>query len=182
MAGVKTPDGRYVVVRGRLWRATNPQLSEERRAALTAELMDARRRVGAALRGNDRAAERIARQDVHRSKLALGERGPVWWGDDAPDCHRRMARNTEYRDWYERSARWEEAILEMLDERAGSASICPSEVARRVEPETWRGHMEEARDAARRLARRGEVAITQRGKVLDPNEPWRGAVRIGRSH
>ena len=26
--------------------------------------------------------------------MALGERGPVWWTDGAPDLNRQMARNT----------------------------------------------------------------------------------------
>jgi hypothetical protein len=30
----------------------------------------------------------------------LGERGPVWWTDGAPDFNRRMARNTPYADWF----------------------------------------------------------------------------------
>ena len=33
-----TPDGRYFVVRGRLWRCSNPQLPDEERQRLTAEL------------------------------------------------------------------------------------------------------------------------------------------------
>ena len=35
-----TPDGRYIVVRGRLWRATNPSLPEPERQRLTQALMD----------------------------------------------------------------------------------------------------------------------------------------------
>lgn len=34
------------------------------------------------------------------AKHALGERGPVWWGDGAPDLTRRMARTTGYADWF----------------------------------------------------------------------------------
>jgi hypothetical protein len=37
---------------------------------------------------------------VDAAKTALGERGPVWWSDGAPDQNRRMARNTPYADWY----------------------------------------------------------------------------------
>lgn len=96
----RTPDGRYIVVRGRLWRATNPQLSEAERARLTAVLMDARRAVGAAQRAKDEAGLRAARRAVDAAKVALGERGPVWWTDGAPDYNRRMARNTPYADWW----------------------------------------------------------------------------------
>ena len=97
-----TPDGRYFVVRGRLWRCSDPSLPPERREALVAELMDARRRVGAALKTDDADAERAARADVDRAKVALGERGPVWWTDGAPDWNRRMARNTPYAEWWAR--------------------------------------------------------------------------------
>jgi hypothetical protein len=38
-AGPLTPDGRYLVVRGRLWRTSNPALSPERRQALVDALM-----------------------------------------------------------------------------------------------------------------------------------------------
>ena len=181
MDPIITPDGRYLVVRGRLWRAANPQLAPEERVALTAALMDARRAVGTALRNGDLEAQRAARRGVDRAKVALGERGQVWWTDGTPDLNRRLIRNTPYRDWYEQAVRWDEAILAMLDERAPESSICPSEVARRVAPDGWRTHMDDAREAARRLARQGAVRITQRGKTLDPDGPFRGPVRIYRS-
>ena len=94
-----TPDGRYFVVRGRLWRKANPQLPDELRDLLVKQLMDARR----ALRGSRPEAERsAAREQVDAAKRALGERGPVWWTDGAPDFNRRMAKNTPYREWFER--------------------------------------------------------------------------------
>lgn len=68
------------------------------------------------------------------------------------------------------------AVRGLLDSRSGS--ICPSEAARAVGGEDWRPLMEAAREAARRLARAGEVEITQRGTVLDPDGMWRGPVRI----
>ena len=95
-----TPDGRYIVVRGRIWRRANPALGAERLAELTAELMNARRAVGAALRNDDGVALTAARSRVNVIKAALGERGPVWWTDGAPDQNRCMARNTAYADWY----------------------------------------------------------------------------------
>ena len=96
-----TPDGRYFVVRGRLWRTSNPALPPERRSALTRELMGARRAVGVALRADDADALHAARAAVDAAKTALGERGPVWWTDGAPDYNRHMARNSPYRDWYD---------------------------------------------------------------------------------
>jgi hypothetical protein len=94
-----TPDGRYFVVRGRLWRMANPHLPEGEREGLVKALMAARRQVGAARRAGDPEGEAQARADVDRAKRALGERGPVWWRDGAPDLNRRMARSTPYADW-----------------------------------------------------------------------------------
>jgi len=95
-----TPDGRYLVVRGRLWRATNPNLSANERHSLTAKLMEARRSVGVARRKNDLALLRAAGHEVHTAKVALGERGPVWWDDGAPDYNRHLVKNTPYAEWY----------------------------------------------------------------------------------
>ena len=94
-----TPDGRYFVVRGRLWRTSNPSLSLERREQLVKELMAARRAVAAARRKKDDRMESRAHAAVDSAKTALGERGPVWWDDGAPDLNRHMARNTLYADW-----------------------------------------------------------------------------------
>ncbi|MGY4516472.1 hypothetical protein [Lysobacter sp. HA18] len=95
-----TPDGRYIVVRGRLWRRPDPALTDEERERLTHALMDARRDVRRALASGDGAAEKLARQQVHAAKVALGERGDVWWDDGSPDFNRRLARNTPYAGWY----------------------------------------------------------------------------------
>ena len=97
----RTPDGRYFVHKGRLWRCTNPDLPEDRRKELVARLMKARSAVGKALREKDEEAERAARHDVNETKIALGERGPVWWTDGAPDYNRRMAHKTPYAAWFE---------------------------------------------------------------------------------
>jgi hypothetical protein len=94
-----TPDGRYFVVRGRLWRMANPGLPECQRQALVQALMTARRAVGTARRAGDAAALVAARAAVDRAKRGLGERGPVWWNDGAPDLNRRMARTTDYAGW-----------------------------------------------------------------------------------
>ena len=95
-----TPDNRYFVVRGRLWRKANPDLPENKRAQLVTDLMQARRDVGQALRKKDEIAETVARQAVDAAKRGLGERGPPWWSDGAPDYNRRMACNTPYAQWY----------------------------------------------------------------------------------
>ncbi|WP_205289427.1 hypothetical protein [Lysobacter sp. TY2-98] len=95
-----TPDGRYIVVRGRLWRRADPTLSDDEREQLTRALMRARREIRRALEDGNGAAEKRARQRAHAAKLALGERGPVWWDDGSPDLNRRLADNTPYATWY----------------------------------------------------------------------------------
>ena len=75
----RSEDGRYVVIRGRRWRATDTAVPEEVAAVLRRELMSARRAVGAALRSGDEPAERAARARVQRTKTALGGRGTPWW-------------------------------------------------------------------------------------------------------
>lgn len=75
----RTPDGRYIIVNGRRWRATNPNVPEERRQALVNDLMQARRDVAKAKRLGDEDAEREARRRVNDAKVALGERGKPWW-------------------------------------------------------------------------------------------------------
>jgi hypothetical protein len=91
----------------------------------------------------------------------------------------------------------EDAIRDLLAARARSATICPSEAARRVagpdggngtdggtdgggDPDAWRELMEPARMAARRLVARGEVQIVQGGRVVDPSTA-KGPIRIRRS-
>lgn len=95
-----TPDGRYVVVRGRLWRASNPALGDAARAGLVDALMAARRAVGRARKDADADAEHRAHVAVNVAKIGLGERGPPWWTDDAPDLNRVMVANTSYAGWY----------------------------------------------------------------------------------
>lgn len=90
----RTADDRYVVVRGRRWRASDPRLPEEVRQRLVAHLMSARRDVGQALRAEDPGAEKRARGRVRRAKEGLGERGSPWW--EMPLADRRH--------------RWEEAL------------------------------------------------------------------------
>jgi hypothetical protein len=95
-----TPDGRYFVVKDRLWRCANPALSEEERSTLVRQLMSARRAVRAAMRTEDAEALRLARNAVNEAKIALGERGAAWWTDGAQDYNRKYVRNSPYASWY----------------------------------------------------------------------------------
>jgi hypothetical protein len=77
----------------------------------------------------------------------------------------------------------ETAIIDLLAQRPYGATICASEAARAVaddaSSDAWRGLMEPARAAARRLVVVGEVEITQRGRVVDPSTA-KGPIRIRR--
>jgi hypothetical protein len=100
-----TPDGRYFVVRGRLWRMANPGLDQIRRAELVGRLMQARRAVRDAKKTADGEAEAVAHKAVDKIKRALGERGHAWWHDGSPDLNRHMVKNTTYADWYAKIGR-----------------------------------------------------------------------------
>lgn len=74
----RTPDGRYVVVSGRRWRASDPSIPEPLRQQLVDVLMAARRAV--------RTEGDAARPRVHDAKVALGERGQPWWEEPEPEA------------------------------------------------------------------------------------------------
>jgi hypothetical protein len=94
-----TPDGRYLVIRGRLWRATNPGLPEDEKDFWVCQLMAARRALRASASVERRAD---ARALVDHAKRRLGERGPPWWTDGSPDMNRKLVKNTPYGEWFRR--------------------------------------------------------------------------------
>ncbi len=81
-----TPDGRYLVSRGVLKRCTNPHLDDSTRRKAIKTLMQARMTQDA--------------QAVLNSKVALGEAGPVWWEDGAPDFSGKHPADTPYAAWW----------------------------------------------------------------------------------
>lgn len=85
----RTEDGRYVVIDGRRWRASDPAIPEAEAAELRRALMAARRAVGAALKADDAEAESRARAGVQAAKVALGERGAPWWEQSDDERRRR---------------------------------------------------------------------------------------------
>ncbi|MEU0144368.1 DUF3253 domain-containing protein [Streptomyces sp. NPDC006288] len=79
--------------------------------------------------------------------------------------------------------RLERTILELLERRGPTATICPSDAARAVysgDGDGWRALMEPARRAAGRLVAAGEVEITQAGRPVEPGRA-RGPIRIRRA-
>jgi hypothetical protein len=73
----------------------------------------------------------------------------------------------------------ERSILSLLATRARDATVCPSEVARAVQPDDWRPLMEPVREAARRLVAKGLLDITQQGRVVDASTA-KGPIRLRR--
>jgi hypothetical protein len=96
-----TPDRRYFVVRGRLWRLSNPRLDPAMHERLVRELMSARRAVRDATDSKERIGARLR---VAAAKKALGEREEVWWDDGAPDYNRCLAVETPYAAWFSQSS------------------------------------------------------------------------------
>ncbi len=96
-----TLNGRYIVIDGRRWRATDPLIPDERAAELRSTLMAWRREVKT-VRGTP--DEQQVRAGVQAAKVALGERGtPPWW------------EQTEA----ERRARWETYVPKPVRNRPG---------------------------------------------------------------
>jgi hypothetical protein len=159
----RTPDGRHIVVDGRRWRATDPDIPERLGAELRSELMAARRAVGVAMRTSDDAAEAAARRRVADAKIALGERGAPWWEPATPATLR---------------TRSVAAARTLLRHRDASSSICPSDAAKVTEFRRWREVLPEVRASLSELIDRGELVITRGAETVASFEG--GPVRIRR--
>jgi hypothetical protein len=70
-------------------------------------------------------------------------------------------------------------ILKLCAERGPARTVCPSEVARAlaIGEDSWRALMPEIRRIAARLAAKGRIVVTQRGKTVDATCA-RGAIRL----
>ena len=150
-----TPDGRYVLIGGRRWRATDPHIPDSLRSELVAELMSARRDV--------RTDAAMARPRVNDAKVALGERGDPWWAPTPRGQRNRLAAT----------------MLALLRHRSVEATICPSDAARVVGGTSWRALMDEARSVAAELALQQVIVILQHGEEVELANTV-GPVRLGR--
>lgn len=158
----RTPDGRYVVVAGRRWRASDPAIPDGLRRELVAELMAARREVRAA--GGDERRTAAARARVQDAKVALGERGEPWWGPAADDG---------------RSVRVRAAMLALLRARDPQATVTPGDAARVAGGSAWFLGLSAARRVAAELVDAGVLEV-RRGEPSDDPRRERGAPRLGR--
>lgn len=150
-----TGDGRYLIVNGRRWRATDPAIPETLRQELVNELMAARRLV--------RTDPDHARPRVQDAKVALGERGDPWWEPTEQGRRARLA----------------SAVRALLRHRGPEATICPSDAARVAGGESWRDLLDTAREVAAELARDGTITVRQRGADVDAATA-KGPIRLAR--
>lgn len=93
----ETPDSRYFVARGKLWRKGDPALPDAERRSAIKTLMRARL---AARSAPDEASRLQALDEVEAAKVRLGERGPVWWSDGAPDEQGTPPLESRYAGWW----------------------------------------------------------------------------------
>lgn len=71
---------------------------------------------------------------------------------------------------------YRDSILKLLHQRQGGQTICPSEVLHAGQ-KTDKVMMEHVRRSARLLAAKGLIEITQKGKIVDPQN-FRGPIRL----
>jgi len=164
----RASESTHLVIDGRRWRKSDPNIPEKLRSELVHALMDARRGVLAAKRAADPAAEQAARARVQDAKLALGERGEPYWEERSEAGQRKRAAAT---------------IRALLSHRAacsGGATICPSDVARTIGGETWRECMALVREVAAGLVERGQLRVLQRGREVAIDQV-RGPIRFALS-
>ena len=71
----------------------------------------------------------------------------------------------------------ETAILDLLAQAPAGKSVSPEQVARAVDPESWRRMLGRVRAVAIGLARQGRLVITRHGKPADP-DTFKGVYRL----
>ena len=75
------------------------------------------------------------------------------------------------------SAPVETAIFDLLAKVPAGKSVSPEEVAKAIEPESWRRMLGHVRATAIGLARQEKLVITRHGKPADP-EKFKGVWRM----
>lgn len=156
-----TEDGRHIIVNGRKWRATDPDIPAPLRTELVKELMGARRTIRNFK--HDPEVVAAARLRVQNAKVALGERGEPWW--ETPTAAGQRERIVS-------------AIHALLNGRKADATICPSDIARIVGSPQWRPLMDTVRAVGVELAAANLITVTQRGEPVPDPATASGPVRF----
>ena len=99
---------------------------------------------------------------------------------EQPYCYQTLVLSSSTRPLDESQLAIERLIVSLLALRKETESICPSEIARAIDPDAWRALMAPIRVVAKRLAAAGIVEISQHGVVVVPNGHWRGPIRLRR--
>lgn len=71
----------------------------------------------------------------------------------------------------------EAAILDLLAKVPPGKSVSPEDVARALDPESWRRTLGHVRAVARGLARQGKLVILRHNKPADPDD-FKGVYRL----
>lgn len=74
------------------------------------------------------------------------------------------------------------AILQLVAQAGNGKTVDPSDVAKKLAPEDWRGKLKAVRRAANALAREGQIAIYRKGKPVAPDiapDTVKGVIRLG---
>lgn len=71
----------------------------------------------------------------------------------------------------------ETAILDLLAQVPSGKSVSPEDVARAIDPESWRRTLGHVRAVARGLARQGKLVILRHNKPADPDD-FKGVYRL----
>ncbi|WP_017297439.1 DUF3253 domain-containing protein [Nodosilinea nodulosa] len=67
-------------------------------------------------------------------------------------------------------------LLSLVAQRGPDKTICPSEVARALSAQAWQDLMPAVREAGIALAAEGCIAVTQKGRVVNPQSA-KGPIR-----
>lgn len=68
--------------------------------------------------------------------------------------------------------------MALVTARGHGKTICPSEAAKELDAENWRGLLTKVRRTAQAMAREGQIAIYRKGKAIDP-DAMKGVIRLG---
>ena len=104
---LQTPDRRYLLLGDKLLRSYNPNLPNDRIDDLLVVLFNSRCDLRRARQCD--GTEPLELVDaIEAARRALGQSGPVWWDDGAPDLDGVPVLSTCYAEWFKSMLKREE--------------------------------------------------------------------------